>query len=83
MSTIAPANLSIILNTRRAKHSDLNRHPDVARRRTCRRPRASLARRRARPRSIPPAMTMKNDGHGSVSMDHCARVRLERAPLIF
>ena len=39
----------------------------VAGRRT--RPRASPAQRRTHPRNIALAMTMKNDGHGSMSME--------------
>ena len=37
--------------------------------RPCTRPQASPVRRRTRPRNIPIAMTMKNDWHGSMSME--------------
>ena len=59
MAPVAPPDLSTKLTTRRAKHSDLNRHTF----------RASLARRRTRSRNIPLVMTVKNDGHGSISME--------------
>ena len=44
-------------------------HPRASPARRCTRPRAIPARRRARPQNIPLAMTIKNDGHGSKSME--------------